>query len=127
MSWQLDAWRRRRTTVYCLLTTDYLVPRLAVALLLVLLVGLPLLWPAGRLGEPSAWPTGETLHRIAVLNRNTALLVLLVELLAMPAGVLLAVLLVRTDLPGRGLFAFVLLLSLFVPLPLVTSGWQVVL
>src|SRR5262249_6588236 len=100
--------------------------RLAVALLLLLLVALPLLWPVGRL-EESAWPTGETLHRLAVLHRNTALLVLLVGLLAGPAGVLLAVLLIRTDLPGRRLFACLLLLSLFVPLPLVLSGWQAVL
>jgi iron(III) transport system permease protein len=101
--------------------------RLAVALLLAVLVGLPLAWPLARLGQASAWPTGETLHRLAVLGRNTALLVMLVEVLAVPTGVLLAVLLVRSDLPGRRLFAFLLLLSLFVPLPLVTSGWQAVL
>jgi iron(III) transport system permease protein len=45
----------------------------------------------------------------------------------MPAGVLLAVVLERTDLPGRRLFSVLLLGTLFVPLPLFASAWQVVL
>jgi iron(III) transport system permease protein len=101
--------------------------RLGVALLLLLLVGLPLAWPARGLLTAAAWPDADTLIRIGFLSRNTALLVLLVELLAVPVGVGLAVLLFRTDLPGRALALVLLLLSLFVPLPLITSGWQAML
>src|SRR5437879_3611153 len=101
--------------------------RLAVALILALLVGLPLAWPARGLLDPAVWPDPDTLTRIGLLSRNTILLVLLVELLAVPVGVVLAVFLYRTDLPGRGIATLLLLLSLFVPLPLITSGWQAVL
>jgi iron(III) transport system permease protein len=45
----------------------------------------------------------------------------------LPAGVTAAVLLYRTDLPGRGAFRLLALLTLFVPLPLFASGWQAVL
>src|SRR5216117_3809202 len=101
--------------------------RLAVALLLVLLVGLPLAWPLRGLVDPAAWPDPDTLSRVGLLSRNTVLLVVLVELLAVPVGVVLAVLLYRTDMPGRRVAVWLLLLSLFVPLPLATTGWQAVL
>jgi iron(III) transport system permease protein len=42
-------------------------------------------------------------------------------------GVAGAVLLYRTDLPLRGLFRFLVVLTLFVPLPLFASGWQAAL
>ena len=45
----------------------------------------------------------------------------------MPLGIAGAVLLYRTDLPGRHLWRLLMLLTLFVPLPLFTSGWQTVL
>src|SRR4051794_11593906 len=88
--------------------------RLAVASLLLLVVGLPLLLPFASLFDA----------RVVLLTRNTAVLVLLVLALALPAGVLLAVLLERTDLPGRRVGWALLTTSLFVPLPLVVSGWQ---
>src|SRR5205823_242090 len=44
-----------------------------------------------------------------------------------PAGVATAFLLYRTDLPGRRLFRFLVVLTLFVPLPLFASGWQAAL
>jgi iron(III) transport system permease protein len=91
------------------------------------LVAVPLAWPARGLLQRAAWPDADMLVRVGLLARNTALLVLLVELIAVPAGIVLAVLLYRTDLPGRGLWTVLVLLSLFVPLPLVTSGWQAVL
>src|SRR5581483_11973836 len=46
--------------------------------------------------------------------------------LSLPAGVAGAVLLYRTNLPGRRWLRLLVLLTLFVPLPLFTSGWQAV-
>src|SRR5262245_31943880 len=95
--------------------------RLCIAALLMLAVGLPLLWPLGALADGGVSVPDA---RVAFLARNTAVLVLLVLALATPAGVLLAVLLERTDLPGRGLAWAMLTTALFVPLPLLASGWQ---
>jgi iron(III) transport system permease protein len=55
------------------------------------------------------------------------LLILGTLALALPVGVAGAVLLYRTDLPGRRLFLFLVLLTLFIPLPLFASGWQAIL
>src|SRR5262249_34319404 len=68
----------------------------ACALLLLLLVAVPLAWPLGEVEFAFS-----SLPRLALLGRNTALLVLGVVALALPAGVVLAVLLERTDLVGR--------------------------
>src|ERR1700691_5771043 len=81
---------------------------------------------AGAL-DPAAWPRVETLRRMAQLTQTTLLLVGLTLSLVVPAGGALAVLLERTNLPGRGLLGVLLLSTLFVPLPLFTSAWQVVL
>src|SRR5262245_37405742 len=96
--------------------------RCTLALLLALFVALPLAWPLGEVLPAGLWPD----LRLAGLARNTALLVGSTLALALPVGVALAVLLERTDLPGRGLFASLLVIALFVPLPLFVSGWQVV-
>jgi iron(III) transport system permease protein len=101
--------------------------RLAIAALLLLFIGVPLAWPLGGLFYPSAWPSSAAVERLVALGRNTAVLVLLVLLLAVPVGIVLAVLLEWTDIPGRKLAWALLILSLFVPLPLVVSGWQGVL
>src|SRR6185503_498260 len=55
---------------------------------------------------------------------NTCLLVLATLLVSLPLGTLLAMLLVRTDLPGRKLFAACLAVLLFVPLYLQCAGWR---
>jgi iron(III) transport system permease protein len=101
--------------------------RLAVTLVLAFLVALPLVWPAPGAVDPAAWPGLTTLARLLALGRTTLVLVALTLSLALPAGVVLALLLERTDLPGRRLAALLLLATLFVPLPLFTSAWQVVL
>jgi iron(III) transport system permease protein len=67
------------------------------------------------------------LGRLASLGGNTALLVLGTLAVAMPLGVAAAVLLYRTDLPGRDVFRGVTILSLFVPLPVLTTAWQAAL
>jgi iron(III) transport system permease protein len=65
--------------------------------------------------------------RLFLLAGNTLLLILGTLLLAVPVGVVAAVLLYRTDLPCRKVFHFLTVLTLFVPLPLVTTAWQAAL
>jgi len=99
--------------------------RAALLALLVLLIGLPLFWPFhDALASPGAWHVWDEGGRLLGLARNTLLLVAGTLALALPAGVLGAVLLYRTDLPFGGVFRFFMLLTLFVPLPLFASGWQ---
>jgi iron(III) transport system permease protein len=100
----------------------------AVAVLLSLLIGGPLLLPFLDLfRHPSAWHAWREAGRFSLLARNTLLLLAGVLLLALPAGVAGAVLLYRTDLPWRRAFRFATILTLFVPLPLFASGWQAAL
>jgi iron(III) transport system permease protein len=100
----------------------------AVLALLVLLIGLPLWSPFhDALTYPGAWHVWTEGGRLFGLARNTILLVAGTLALALPVGIVGAVLLYRTDLPFRGLFRFVALLTLFVPLPLFASGWQAAL
>jgi iron(III) transport system permease protein len=102
--------------------------RAAVLALLVLLIGLPL-YASFRdaFGSASAWHVWDDSGRLLGLARNTLLLVGGTLVLALPTGIVGAVLLYRTDLPGREFFRFVALLTLFVPLPLFASGWQAAL
>ncbi|HEY7425885.1 MAG TPA: ABC transporter permease subunit, partial [Gemmataceae bacterium] len=84
--------------------------------------------PVGQLvSDPAAWHSWAEAPRLLALARNTFFLVAGTLLLAMPLGVAGSVLLYRTDLPLRRLWHLLILLTLFVPLPLFTSGWQVVL
>jgi iron(III) transport system permease protein len=102
--------------------------RAVVLALLLLLIGLPLYSPFhDALDSPGAWHVWGEGSRLLGLARNTVLLVAGTLALAMPAGIVGAVLLYRTDLPGRAFFRFVAILTLFVPLPLFASGWQAAL
>jgi iron(III) transport system permease protein len=102
--------------------------RLALALTLAVLVAVPLAVPVAKLlADPAAWESWNEAGRLLALLRNTLLLVAGTLALALPAGVAAAVLLYRTDLPGRRVLRFLTVLTLFVPLPLFTSGWQAVL
>ncbi len=65
--------------------------------------------------------------RSARLAANTLGLSLAVTALSVPAGTLLALLIVRTDLPGRRALVFLLAMMLFVPLYLVAAAWQAAL
>ncbi len=102
--------------------------RAALALTLGIALGWPLLEPFARLGDAASWQwqSGD-LDRVARLAVNTLLLVGGTCLIAVSAGTLLAVLLVRTALPGRGALLAVLVLLLFVPVPLIVSSWQALL
>src|SRR5215472_12004624 len=102
--------------------------RLTIASVLLLAMVVPLAAPVGQLlGDPSAWRSWSEASRLLSLARNTFFLVVGSLLLATPLGVAGAVLLYRTDLPLRRLWRTLMLLTLFVPLPLFTSGWQTVL
>jgi iron(III) transport system permease protein len=57
------------------------------------------------------------------LALETIGLVLFTEVLALPLGILLAVLLFRTDLPGRRWLLALVALTAFVPLPLHATAW----
>ena len=89
-------------------------------------VGVPLTVPFLELFR---WQGGLVLgqDRLLVLAGNTFLLVCGTLLLSLPLGVVAAVLLYRTDLPLAGLFRFLTVLTLFVPLPVVTTAWQAAL
>src|ERR1051326_6543910 len=102
--------------------------RLCLSIVLVLLIGLPALMPFIDLVQhPVAWRAWEESHRLFRLAGNTMLLVVGTLLIALPAGIALAALLYRTDLPWRRLLRRLMLLALFIPLPLVASGWQAAL
>ncbi|HXG10269.1 MAG TPA: ABC transporter permease subunit [Gemmataceae bacterium] len=99
-----------------------------VGMVLLLVVGVPLALPlADLLSQPSAWRVWSEADRLFLLARNTFLLVAGTLALALPGGILGAILLYRTDLPLRGLLRFLTILTLFVPLPLFASGWQAAL
>jgi iron(III) transport system permease protein len=54
---------------------------------------------------------------------ETIRLVLSTEAIALPLGTVLALLLFRTDLPGRRIWLFILALAAFVPTPLLATAW----
>jgi iron(III) transport system permease protein len=102
--------------------------RLAAAIVLALVAGVPLAEPfLDLLQRPERFEAWSDAARLLSLAENTLLLVAGTLILAMPAGVAAAVLLFRTDLPLRRLWLFVTVLALFVPLPLLTSAWQATL
>ncbi len=101
--------------------------RAGVGLILVLALGTPLLLPLlDLLFTPEAWLAWKEGSRLLDLATNSVLLVAGVLLLTLPPGVALSFLLYRTDLPGRKTLRFLILLTLFVPLPLLVSGWMAV-
>jgi len=85
----------------------------------------PLAMPFVELaGQPDAWQVWSDRSRLLDLAWNTAFLVGGTVACTVPIGAAAAVLLYRTDLPGRGLLRFLTLLTLFVPLPLFATAWQ---
>src|SRR5262245_25333526 len=62
--------------------------------------------------------------RVGKLWLNTAYLACGAGLIALPMGTLLAVLIFKTDAPGRGLAAAMLVGMLFIPLYLITGAWD---
>src|SRR5216683_6796056 len=102
--------------------------RLTVALILFATIAVPAAMPflhlIARAEGWRAWTEGE---RLLLLAGNTLGLVAGTLAVALPAGIVAAVLLYRTDMPLRHGLRFLTLLTLFVPLPLFTSAWQAAL
>lgn len=95
---------------------------------LALLVGAPLLLPlleTARIGM-GAWSAAD-FSRLVHLYFNTLLLVAGVVLIALPAGVALALVAFRTAWPGRRCFLTVVAVLLFVPPSIHVSAWQTLL
>jgi iron(III) transport system permease protein len=102
--------------------------RLVLGILLLFVVGLPLVLPLlEALRDITSWPLWSERDRFLALGRNTLLLVAGTLALTLPLGVVGAILLYRTDLPGRRVPRLLVVLGLFIPLPLFASGWQAAL
>src|SRR5215210_929931 len=99
---------------------------LLAALVLLGLFGLPLILPLLELRSPGSWSAWAEADRIAELVATTLGLCALTLAFSVPAGIALAVLLYRTDLPGRAVLRSALAVGLFVPLPLYALAWQAV-
>jgi iron(III) transport system permease protein len=99
--------------------------RLGILGVLLLFVIVPLAMPvAALLRYPESLHVLLDVSRLSILTGNTLLLILGTLIITLPPGVLLAVLLYRTDLPGRRWIRGLILVTLFIPLPLFASGWQ---
>ena len=93
--------------------------------MLLAFLGIPALLPLWQLvSHPKAWLAWREYDRLLSLSFESISLALGVIALAMPLGIVCALLLERTRLPLRGLFRFAVLLGLFIPLPLYASAWQ---
>lgn len=102
--------------------------RVAISAVLLLGMGLPLAFPFVDLAcRLNAWRVWDETGRLLELLHNTLLLLGGTLALTMPAGIVVAVLLYRTDLPYRHALRFLTVLTLFVPLPLIASAWQAAL
>lgn len=102
--------------------------RLALTAVLLLVVGLPLALPlVDALRDLAEWPLWSERARFLALTANTLRLVAGTLVLALPAGIVGAILLSRTDLPGRRALRVLTVVTLFVPLPLFASAWQAAL
>ncbi|MCI0380370.1 MAG: hypothetical protein L0215_22525, partial [Gemmataceae bacterium] len=101
--------------------------RWALAAGLILLIAWPLMRPFADAGDAltADWSADDA-PRLVQLLLHTSLLVLCVLASALPAGVFLATLLVRTDLNLRRVILSAVLVYLFLPVPLQVSAWQAV-
>lgn len=102
--------------------------KIGVGTALLALVGLPLMMPfLDLIIQPGAWLAWTEASRLASVCQNTFWLVLGALAITVPAGILLAGLLYRSDLPGKDWWRGSLFLTLLIPLPLFASAWQSVL
>ena len=98
--------------------------RLVTVAVLLGALGAPLFLPLTTLRSPAAWASWAEADRVAGLAATTAALAGLTLAVVLPLGVGLAVLLYRTDLPGRRLLRALFVAAMFVPLPLFALAWQ---
>ena len=99
--------------------------RLACGAMLLTVLGIPALLPLWQLfSHPKAWLAWREYDRLLSLSFESIGLALRTIALALPLGIVCALLLERTRLPLRRWFHFAVLLGLFIPLPLYASAWQ---
>jgi iron(III) transport system permease protein len=77
--------------------------------------------------DAAGWSHGYGAARQLALARTTIQLVAGVLAIALPVGTVVAVLLYRSDLPGRAALRRLVVVGLFVPLPLFAASWQSVI
>jgi len=78
------------------------------------------------LRTPSAWKVWAEWDRMLELVANTLIVMAGSSLLAILLGGVSALLLVRTRLAGRWVWTLLLSLGLFIPLPMLLSGWYLI-
>src|SRR5262245_21189412 len=101
-----------------------MVRRALIVSALVAVLGFPIVLPLVSLRSRTSWEAWADADRLVDLLSATVALVGLTLFVALPTGVALAVLLYRTDLPGRRTLRAVLAAAMFVPLPLFALAWQ---
>lgn len=102
--------------------------RIAFALGLLTLVGVPVAAPFSAVVSPATWVwTAEDGNRLLHLSSNTLVLVFGTAMVAVPIGLTLAVLLFRSEFFGRRCLLAILAVTLFIPLPVIVSSWQAAL
>jgi iron(III) transport system permease protein len=88
----------------------------------------PMLAPLAELwSQPGGWSVWSEGGRVSVRLLNTLLVMIGSVLLALAMGGLAALLLTRTDIPFRRGWVLLLGLSFFIPLPLYTCGWSLII
>lgn len=78
------------------------------------------------LQAPSAWTVWREWDRLLELLGNTLTIAAGSSLLAIVIGGITAILITRTSLAGRVLWALLHSVSLFIPLPMLMSGWYLI-
>lgn len=92
-----------------------------------LFIALPVCLPfIELLQSPSAWKVWAEWDRMAVSVRNTLVIASASSLLAILLGLISSIFLVRTSLAGRWAWGLLLSVGLFIPLPMLLSGWYLV-
>lgn len=101
--------------------------RLATLLVGILLIVAPIAFPLIELlRTPSAWKVWAEWDRMALLLANTLIIAAGSSLLAIILGGITALLLIRTTLIARWFWGLLLSAGLFIPLPMLMSGWYLI-
>src|SRR5205809_4484805 len=98
--------------------------RWAIAVFLLVFVAPPILLPTAGLIGTYGWSAWRDTERLVILATASLGLALGTTLVVLPTGTLLAVVLFKSDLPGRVFLRRLVVLGLFVPLPLLATAWQ---
>lgn len=95
--------------------------------ILLVLIGPPVGFPAAGLLRYGLGSVSRDFDRIASLAVTSITLAAGVAAAAIPLGILFAILLFKSDLPGRRWLRSLVVVGLFVPLPLWATAWQAAL